>query len=126
MTDTKFDLSPMVKDAIASMVLMGYARTSRKHGMVSRIDRPDWLQYMATKHSPWSPHDDGLGWISLLGERAAGDQYRRVYSKDTITLGSFVGLLFPASGEAPYNYYLPPLEGGDEAIRRVKKYAGLG
>lgn len=33
---------------IATLIASGYARTSNRHGMVSRIDRPDWREHMAT------------------------------------------------------------------------------
>ena len=62
---------------------MGYRVTSRKWGLVSRIDRPDWKEYMAKHHSPHSL-EEGLEWVKLLGEAGAEDHYRRVYSEDTL------------------------------------------
>jgi hypothetical protein len=59
----------------------GYCVTSRKFKHVSRLDRPDWKEHMAIRHSPWSMKE-GLSWVKCLGERGAEDHYRRVYSKD--------------------------------------------
>ena len=66
----------------------GYCVTSRKFGIVSRIDRADWKIYMAKKHSPWSL-EEGLEWVEALGEAGAEDHYRRCYSKDSIETGSY-------------------------------------
>lgn len=33
----------------ASLVKQGYRRTSRKYGHISRVDRPDWLEYLKEK-----------------------------------------------------------------------------
>ena len=50
----------------------GYRRVSNKFGMVARIDRPDWLEFMLEQ----SPH--------LIASLA--DQYRRVHSQDVLTV----------------------------------------
>lgn len=65
----------------------GYRITSRKYGMISRIDRDDWKEYMAEKHAPWDI-EEGRKWVRVLGDLHAADHYRRVYSKDTLEIGS--------------------------------------
>lgn len=64
---------------------MGYRRTSRKHGHLSRVDRPDWETYMVRKQAPWDVEGEGMQWLRAIGLGAA-DHYRRCYSKDTITV----------------------------------------
>ena len=63
----------------------GYRRTSNKHGHVTRIDRKDWLRFMAKKHAPWD-FNEGTKWVMGLGLASAADHYRRVHSKDTLVL----------------------------------------
>lgn len=56
---------------------LGYCITSRSGRLASRIDRPDWKEFM-----------------SLKGLPPNADLYRRCYSKDTIYVpSSFVGRL---------------------------------
>ena len=76
----------------------GYYIVSRKHKIASRIDRDDWKEYMAIKHAPWD-YEQGLEWVNALGKHA-GDFYRRVYSKDTITIPSSWLKLMKNSNEA--------------------------
>lgn len=68
--------------------LRGYCIVSRRFGCISRIDRPDWKEYMAKMHKPWSV-EEGLEWVECLGDIGAEDHYRRVYSKDEVELGSY-------------------------------------
>lgn len=70
---------------LAQLILAGYCITSRASNGASRIDRPNWQEYMAKQHSPWDWEGDGMEWVNCLGDRAA-DQYRRVYSRDHITV----------------------------------------
>jgi hypothetical protein len=76
-------------------IALGYKCISRRYGIVARIDRDDWLEHMARQHAPWSLAD-GMKWVRALGRAAAADHYRRVYSKDTLTLGE-LGAAFPGS-----------------------------
>lgn len=57
----------------------GYRCVSNRHRLVSRIDRPDWREYMGQEHT------GGLDWVNALGLHA-GDHYRRVYSRDQLEL----------------------------------------
>jgi hypothetical protein len=68
------------------LMALGYRRTSNAFGIVSRIDREDWKEHMAIRHSPWSL-EEGMEWIKCLGESSAEDHYRRCYSKDNIEFG---------------------------------------
>ena len=82
-------------DDIPVFVALGYRRTSRKHGMISRIDRPDWQEFLARKGMLVGPGREGNG----------ADHYRRVYSKDTITLVPLsLALEVPTSGHDPVGF----------------------
>lgn len=74
----------------------GYRRTSNRHGMLARVDRPDWKAYMALRHSPWDPEGEGRRWVEALGNGAA-DHYRRVYSGDVITVPRKIAGKVPSS-----------------------------
>lgn len=69
---------------IGKLVSQGYRRTSRRHRIVSRIDRPDWVQVLA-KELRRAPAD-----FYVPGEKEPAanwaDYYRRCLSKDTQTL----------------------------------------
>lgn len=76
---------------------MGYCITSRRGTLATRIDRADWREHMATKHA------QGERWVKLIGDLAA-DQYRRVYSQDTIRIRpEWIGQL-PNSGVGPTEF----------------------
>lgn len=92
----------MDKEEIKRFIDSGYCLISLKHGIVARIDRPDWKEFMASKHQPSNP-EEGLKWVSLLGNRAA-DHYRRVYSQDTLELGKNNGKEFPRSALSSLEY----------------------
>ncbi len=83
----------MARSAVAELVARGYRRTSWSHGMASRIDRPDWVEFMA-KEMGRAPAD-----FYIPGEsKPSGnwcDHYRRVYSKDTVMLEpvALIGLI---------------------------------
>lgn len=62
----------------------GYTRISRRHGIIARVDRPDWREYMAYKHAPWDPLGQGMQWVLGMEDRAAADYYCGVHSKDRI------------------------------------------
>lgn len=75
---------------------MGYRRISRKHGHLSRVDRPDWEAYMVQKQAPWDVKGEGMRWLRAIGLGAA-DHYRRCYSKDTVIVPKNVSELVGAS-----------------------------
>lgn len=85
-----------------NLVARGYRRTSRRHGMVSRVDRPDWKEVLA-KHLIRSVPE-----MEKMVRRSPGDwedYYRRVLSKDTITLNPpSRALSIPSSDHDPVGY----------------------
>lgn len=68
---------------IADFKEAGYYVVSRRHRMLSRIDRADWREVMARHHAPWDVNGEGMRWACLKG---MGDYYRRCLSKDTIVI----------------------------------------
>ena len=94
-------MTPLTEAEVKNLVLQGYCRTSLRHGLVSRIDRPDWKERMAKQHAPWS-HEEGLTWVRNMGS-GAEDQYRRMYSRDTLEVGKAVNQ-FPPSGGTVTGY----------------------
>jgi hypothetical protein len=70
----------------------GYAIISKRYRLVARIDRSDWREYMAANHP------NGIKWVEALGN-AAGDHYRRCYSKDVIVIPQNWMKMFRNSGE---------------------------
>lgn len=82
----------------AALALAGYCVVSRKHRRASRIDRPDWREYMAAQHAPWDPEGEGMAWVEHMGSRA-GDQYRRVYSRDVLVVSAEALRLLPSSDD---------------------------
>ena len=89
-------------DEAQYLINQGYAITSRKFGILSRIDRPDWREAMALKHAPWDAAGEGMRWVRALGNGAA-DFYRRVYSRDKITVKGLEKQI-PNSAFANYTY----------------------
>ena len=80
---------------IAEFVALGYRRTSRKFGIISRVDRPDWKEFLARKGMLIGPEREGNG----------ADHYRAVYSKDKITLEPpSLALEVPTSGHDPVGF----------------------
>ena len=76
--------------------MQGYLRVSRRHGMLSRLDRKDWQEYMAAAHYPWSVKE-GEEWVKSLGGDAE-DHYRRCYSKDKIEVSLDISKMVQPSG----------------------------
>jgi hypothetical protein len=58
----------------------GYRIISRAHRLAARVDREDWKEFLATK-----------------GACVEADFYRRVYSKDVITVSSYAARKLPSS-----------------------------
>lgn len=89
-------------DVAALYARAGYRRTSHKHRILSRIDRPDWVAYMARKmrRTPADFYIDGEDEPS--GNWA--DNYRRVYSEDKITVPHDICQMVPGSGHDPIGY----------------------
>jgi len=84
-------------EAVLKLINQGYRRTSNRHCLVSRVDRPDWRDVMAQDHAPWDWTGQGRSWVNNLGA-GASDFYRRCLSKDTIKVDPEVSRLMPTSG----------------------------
>lgn len=85
------------------LTALGYRRTSNKHRMVSRIDRPDWLEVLARsmRRSVAEFCDLDTGEVSP----SWCDHYRRVYSEDTMIVEDpEVFKLVPTSGHDSVGY----------------------
>ena len=96
----------MIKEKyILTLISKGYRRTSCRFGSISRVDRPDWREYMARKHAPWDINE-GIAWVDSLGNRA-GDFYRRVLSKDHKDVGPEYAKFFPSSGKCDVDWVKP-------------------
>jgi len=71
----------MNREGLERLKKQGYRIISRKYGVVARIDRSDWKEYMASKHC------NGMDWVEVLDRlNHAEDHYRRCYSNDKIEL----------------------------------------
>ncbi len=84
-------------DDMAKFEALGYRRTSRKYGIISRVDRPDWKEFLARKGMVIGPGREGNG----------ADHYRACYSKDNIELGTefaYLALEVPTSGHDPVGF----------------------
>ena len=89
-------MSPLT---VAEAKAHGYAITSRRHRLASRLDRQDWRDAMAQRHGP-----SGKDWVQVLGDRAAADHYRRCFSKDRITVPDGWLSQLPNSGDGPEEF----------------------
>ena len=56
MTILKVETKMVNEKTVEQMIREGYRRTSWAHGIVSRIDREDWIEHMA-KHFDRAPAD---------------------------------------------------------------------
>ena len=76
-----------IKDLIDS----GYRRVSRRHGMIARIDREDWMDHLAGElHTTVDK--------IRSSPQVYADLYRRLYSKDVVTMHPTTALRIPPSG----------------------------
>lgn len=76
----------------------GYRRTSNRHHLVSRIDRPDWAEALAEyMHQGRDKADEyrTANWA---------DFYRRVLSNDTLTVSAYTAKAVGASGNDPVGF----------------------
>ena len=79
------DVDPLVVEIYANRLMsMGYRRTSNAYCIVTRIDREDWLDVLATKmNCARADFYDKNG--SGVGDRWR-DHYCRMYSRDKLTI----------------------------------------
>lgn len=107
-TVTKKELEEMVTTEeikIKQLIAQGYRRISGKYGIVSRIDREDWKEYMAAKYAPLDI-ERGRKWVNCLAEWSAEDNYRRCNSKDVLELG-MAGRKIPSSNGVETTGFIP-------------------
>lgn len=96
---------PTFAERAAELTAQGYRVVSNRHAQVARIDRPDWVEFLARElhrapadfYVPGDPNPSG-GWC---------DYYRRVYSRDKLTVEHGVAALIPNSGHDPVGYVEP-------------------
>lgn len=77
--------------SIAALIRYGYRRTSRAHGIVSRIDRKDWKEISRKRGCP-----------------VDADWYRRCISPDNLTIPLSIIRYIPTSGHDPVGYVPAP------------------
>ena len=83
------------------LVELGYRVVSRKHKHVSRIDRPDWKDLVANYFCAWDINE-GYEHMENFSECGNEDTYRRMLSKDVLTVDSIEGI--PNSNGAETGY----------------------
>lgn len=81
----------------SDLIAAGYCVVSKRHGEVSRIDRPDWKEHMA------STHPRGVELVKCLGDHEAADFYRRCISRDWVKVGAG-HRSFPNSHDGPSKF----------------------
>lgn len=115
-TGTHFSHLPE-KFRAAQLADMGYRKISAKHHIIARIDRPDWVDYMATQQNRAPSHFYRDG--SSLPDAGAADHFRRVYAQDTIEgVNPEVFKLIPAS-HGSYTGYVPLDPEGSPSARML-------
>jgi hypothetical protein len=83
------------------LIARGYRRTSRRHCLVSRIDRQDWKDVLSQHlNSERAELDKRIRGFPGMWE----DFYRRVLSKDTLTVSPDILLKVPTSDRDPAGY----------------------
>jgi hypothetical protein len=87
------------------LISIGFSIISRRYGIVSRIDRPDWIDWCVDNNHPTCP-----------------DYYRRCLSKDTYQFGSQLvkKRLYEASHVSRVEYV-----GDNELSHRLKPHTRL-
>lgn len=73
------------------LIAAGFRKTSHKYGLVSRIDRPDWIDVIIV-----NTHQDAKSIRNAQPGRWE-DHYRRCHSRDSIELGNARGRRMPSS-----------------------------
>ena len=86
------------------LMALGYCCVSRRFCLVSRIDAPDWRERLAKHFAPWDPDGKGASHVRGSGSPSINDYFRRVMSKDTLVVDSWVIRHVISSGECPVGY----------------------
>jgi hypothetical protein len=78
-----------------SLMYKGYRRTSRRSGIVTRIDRPDWRDHISLPQGVSVTHPE--------------DHYRRVISRDSLRVSKYVSEMVYASHDREHECgYIKP------------------
>lgn len=86
------------------LTAQGYRRISNRFRIISRIDHPDWKEYMAREHAPWDI-EEGMQWVLNFRPGEAEDWYRRCLSKDILkNIPEEIYQEIPGSGHDPIGY----------------------
>lgn len=89
-----------------TLIAAGYRRTSNKYGLVSRIDREDWVDVLIIHLLPWCDDPARIRDCDMermeciksqIGSGMWEDHYRRCCSKDKIELRQAAGKKIPTS-----------------------------
>lgn len=86
----------------SELVARGYRKTSNAHHMVTRIDRPDWVAFLANVMGRSEAQ-----FYDPRTQQPAGtwaDHYRRVYSEDKHTVTAVTLADIPSSSFDPIGY----------------------
>lgn len=81
----------------------GYAVVSNRYCQVARIDERQWVDKLAYYHNRGNIRQ-GLEWVNNMGLRNAADYYRRVLSKDVMTVPKEVKQRLMNSTTGPTKY----------------------
>lgn len=99
-------MNKLATEIATNFINMGYRVISRRHRIIARIDRPDWIYIMA-KDLLRAPAD-----FYVPGETAPDsnwcDHYRRCYSKHKAKVSEDVLQFIPGSGGDSVGYVPPP------------------
>lgn len=86
------------------LIEQGYCLVSRKHRLVSRVDKKDWLQKLAKHHAPWDPKGEGREHVMNMGLAQAADFYRRVLSNEKKQVSPELASKIPGSLDAAFGW----------------------
>lgn len=86
------------------LMALGYCYVSRRFCHVSRIDTPDWRERLAKHFAPWDQDGEGAAHVQGSGSPSMNDYYRRVLSKDSLVVDSWIIRRMVSSGGCSVGY----------------------
>lgn len=98
----------IIENRASTLIRQGYRRISSRYCHLARIDRPDWKEVLAM-HMGWRPEQIEPMINSQHG--AFQDFYRRVLTKDTITVSRLISVRVPTSGYDSIGYIILERDG---------------
>lgn len=91
-------------EKVLRIVTSGYRVISKMHAFATRIDKKDWIDYLARKMYICESLGTSKG--RIINDKASyADFYRRLHSKDGITLTEYELTKVPMSCESKYVGY---------------------